>query len=317
MIRSVAAIALLSALSFALVGGCGKDSTTRPTPDGPPTWVASWGDSGAAPGPFGFPTGIAVGRDGSVYVANNGYGTIDVIRRDGTRRTSWGHSGWGDGEFYHPVSVAAASDGGIVVGDLLGRVQLFDSTGTFVRRLAYPAAAPSSTELPAFVDIDESGTILVCYASPPTFVRYSNSGDYESMWSPDSSGVRGIRYPAHVATTVDGETYVADFFGHAVRLVTVGGRLVRKIESIGSSEDKLIAPYGVDVDSQGRLFVTDRGADRVSVFDADGVYLFSWGKHGTGPGEFQEPGGIAVGRDGLIYVTDLENNRVQVFRWGS
>lgn len=93
------------------------------------------------------------------------------------------------------------------------------------------------------------------------------------------------------------------------------GRLVRTIHALCDSSDTMSFPYGIDIDSGGRLFVADRGRDQIHVFDIEGHYLLSWGEHGNGPGQFSEPAGICVDGEGRIFVTELGNNRIQVFQW--
>ncbi len=53
--------------------------------------------------------------------------------------------------------------------------------------------------------------------------------------------------------------------------------------------------------------------------------LTTWGRTGSGPGEFKSPAGIGVDKHDNIYVTEIGNDRVQVFdrtgkfltMWGS
>ena len=51
---------------------------------------------------------------------------------------------------------------------------------------------------------------------------------------------------------------------------------------------------------------------RIARFDRDGKYLSSFGKRGTGPGEFMQPHGLALDSQGRLFVADRGNNRVQV-----
>jgi secreted PhoX family phosphatase len=51
----------------------------------------------------------------------------------------------------------------------------------------------------------------------------------------------------------------------------------------------------------------------VEIFDADGVFISMFGKHGDGPGTFARPKGIAVDSDGHIWVCDAMEDRLQVF----
>ena len=73
------------------------------------------------------------------------------------------------------------------------------------------------------------------------------------------------------------------------------------------------APQGVALDSDGNVYVTDTLNNRVEIFDADGVFISMFGKHGDGPGTFARPKGIAVDSDGHIWVCDAMEDRLQVF----
>ncbi|MBX7120221.1 MAG: 6-bladed beta-propeller [Gemmatimonadaceae bacterium] len=62
---------------------------------------------------------------------------------------------------------------------------------------------------------------------------------------------------------------------------------------------------GIAVDKAGTVYVSDRGAVRVWVFDANGRSQRGIGRKGQGPGEFQSPTGVAVGPDGRLWVRDV------------
>ncbi len=57
------------------------------------------------------------------------------------------------------------------------------------------------------------------------------------------------------------------------------------------------------MDSKGRLFVGDRGNNRIQIFDQDGKYLAEWS-------QFSRPSGIAIDRQDNVYVADSESGGV-------
>ncbi len=73
------------------------------------------------------------------------------------------------------------------------------------------------------------------------------------------------------------------------------------------------SPQAAAVGPDGSVYVTDLGNMRVQKFDADGVYLASWGGQGSGAGQFKSPAGIAVGANHTVYVVDSQLDRVQAF----
>ena len=93
-------------------------------------------------------------------------------------------------------------------------------------------------------------------------------------------------------------------------------------ERVGDGEGQFLVPLSLDRSPDGRLFVLDAGNGRIQVFDADGDYITQWGRHGSGPGQFDFgsglaaedfSGSIAVDEEGFIYVADVGNRRIQKF----
>jgi hypothetical protein len=102
---------------------------------------------------------------------------------------------------------------------------------------------------------------------------------------------------------------------------TLGGPdMVRKVPNpftvLHSHAPKALAlvhPLGLAFSPDGNYYVTDK-AQTVTEITPSGEVVRSWGRPGTGPGQFRlVSGGIAVGSDGRVYVADTGNFRVQVF----
>lgn len=88
----------------------------------------------------------------------------------------------------------------------------------------------------------------------------------------------------------------------------------------GTGPNTFDRPTSVAVAPNGDIFVSDGhapnkyGTARVVKFSKDGRFVKSWGRKGSGPGEFDEPHDIFVGGSrGWVYVADRRNNRIQVF----
>lgn len=54
-----------------------------------------------------------------------------------------------------------------------------------------------------------------------------------------------------------------------------------------------------------RILVTDQMSDRVVAFSLEGAFAGAVGRHGEGPGEFQNPRSLVEASDGTILVSDV------------
>jgi sugar lactone lactonase YvrE len=97
----------------------------------------------------------------------------------------------------------------------------------------------------------------------------------------------------------------------AVALAQGDGSLVYGRATDGASV--LSEPKNVALAPDGRLYVTEGKAGRITAFNPDGTIAAAWGTAGQGDGQFQEPWGIAVAPNADVYVADTWNHRIQRF----
>jgi sugar lactone lactonase YvrE len=121
----------------------------------------------------------------------------------------------------------------------------------------------------------------------------------------------GLTEPCSVVVAKNGDIFIAE--GHSgqnanmppdtvarISRFTSDGRFVRSFGKFGSGPAEFRTPHDITLDDQGRLFVADRGNNRIQILDQDGHMLAQWL-------QFSRPSGIAI-RDGMIYVPDSESN---------
>ncbi len=85
----------------------------------------------------------------------------------------------------------------------------------------------------------------------------------------------------------------------------------------GTGPDTFNQPSDVLVAPNGDIFVADgHGGDtnaRIVKFDKDGKFIKTWGRKGSGPGEFDTPHALVMNPQGRLLVGDRGNSRIQVF----
>ena len=74
-----------------------------------------------------------------------------------------------------------------------------------------------------------------------------------------------------------------------------------------------LQPTDVAVGKNNLIYVMDGVNSRVKVFDAKGVFKFSFGRKGKQKGNFNDPVGITTDSSGRVYVADTRNRRIQIF----
>jgi sugar lactone lactonase YvrE len=110
--------------------------------------------------------------------------------------------------------------------------------------------------------------------------------------------------PSAVGIGRNGDIFVAD--GHGgntnARIVkfTKDGKFIKTWGKKGTGPGEFDAPHALAFDSKGRLFVADRGNDRIQIFDQDGAFLDQWT-------QFSRPSGLFIDKNDVIYVSDSES----------
>ncbi len=69
----------------------------------------------------------------------------------------------------------------------------------------------------------------------------------------------------------------------------------------GAEDGEIRVPHALAMDSQGRLFVADRGNSRLQIFDQDGKHLDTWT-------QFGRPSGLYIDSNDTLYSADSESN---------
>ena len=72
-------------------------------------------------------------------------------------------------------------------------------------------------------------------------------------------------------------------------------------------------PWGVAVNDRGQIMITDYTDCSISIFDANGGKVKSFGSSGSEPGQMNNPIGMALTATGDILVCDRSNHRIQLF----
>lgn len=115
--------------------------------------------------------------------------------------------------------------------------------------------------------------------------------------------------PNAVTVAPNGDIFVAE--GHAsgadatARVLKFDrtGKFLMAWGKKGTGPSEFDQPHALAIDSQGRLFVGDRGNDRIQIFTQDGKLLDTWF-------QFSRASGIFIDKNDVMYVADSESGSI-------
>ena len=139
---------------------------------------------------------------------------------------------------------------------------------------------------------------------------------WDELFSTDAEGPSGIHKVKMSPFDPDRKLWVADMTNHQVHAFSNDGAelvLSLGVGGAGADEMHLDTPWDMAFLADGSISVADNGNSRIVKCDTEGNYLTSWGRNGSGRGEFNQVHAVATDSIGRIYVADRNNQRIQVF----
>lgn len=307
------------------------------------------------------PTAVAMDAYGNVWIADsgnnrvleftppfhNGMAASVVLGRssfttgaDNGEREHQYHS-WGYGQtptqssLFFPTAIAIDGQGDIWVSDQgNNRIVEFKPTST-------PAGAPpqytngeSATVVIGASDFkgDNDGNWRDTQAQPAS-IAFDSGGD---LWVSDSANNRILEYVPPFTSGMSASVAIGQPTLTTVPNPSQYSGWSWNDQGNGASQSTLSNPFGIAFDSDGNLWVSDQGNNRILEFSPPfktGMLAtqvigqsssFTSGSQNRGEGHgdvdsFFAPGQIAFDGSGNLWVTDAQNNRVIVFQpplWG-
>lgn len=153
-----------------------------------------------------------------------------------------------------------------------------------------------------------SGTVFIADPGRRAVLRYEEATG-KGEWWPRSSRQQ-LHAPVSVARTPDGRLLVVDSTLKKVFILDAAGKVTGELEGDPQS---LGQPAAVTVSGE-RIYVSDVKNHRIAIYGLEGGFLHSFGRRGTGAGEFNFPTYLWFDKAARrLWVSDSGNFRVQWF----
>lgn len=223
----------------------------------------SFGGEGTGPGLFEDARAIAVDPvSGNIYVAEYGNGRVQAFNAQGQFLTQWMITG----EYDPYISDMAADRSGRVYVVVYGKILLYDATGRALGEIAPPERGYIDS-----LDIAADGS-LVAISRGEDIVWYSPDFEVVRVLEDAVSSISNdSELSSHIAVDGLGNLYVLGRFNDAVFVYGPDGKFKNRFGSDGDQPGQFRAPYVLEVDGKGRIFVSD--SKGVQVFENDGRYI--------------------------------------------
>ena len=289
--------------------------------------VNVWGKAGSGAhllhgGEFGTPSfGLSCDQNGNVYVVDTGNCRVQKFDNAGNFVHLWGMFGTAPANFHNPTGIAVDEKGAVYVCDTNNhRIQRFDAKmGSYLSKWGRQGGGEGQFNAPWGVAVDNTrGYVYVVDSANFRIQKFDRSGEYVMSWGSFGNADGQLYFARGIAVDEnDGAVYVVDMGNHRVQKFDTSTnflpQLLVKWGTKGQEPGQFWNPWGITVDRDGFVYVTDTGNHRVQKFDRDGNFETQWGGFGGARGQFNFPYGLAVDRRGAIFVLDSSNFRVQQF----
>ena len=239
----------------------------------------------------------------------NPYATVESWAQLPEGRT-WGSTAGVAVDRHGHIWVAERCGANTCAGSDLAPILEFDSSGRLLKSFGARMFV-----FPHGITVDKDGNVWATDGQGS-----AGKGQQVFKFNPDGkilmalgkAGVAGdahdtFNQPSAVAIAPDGDIFVAD--GHGgnsnARIVKFSkdGKFLQTWGTKGAGPGEFNIPHALTFDSQGRLFVADRGNNRIQIFDQQGKFIAEWR-------QFSRPSGIFIDKHDVLYVADSESGSV-------
>jgi DNA-binding beta-propeller fold protein YncE len=236
-------------------------------------------DGPAKEATFKAPFGITAAEDGTLYITDNGNNNIRKISPNGIVETLTPA-----GSLHGPSGIIMCTDGNLYACE---------------------------SQMNRIVKISPSGKI-----SPLKFFELCQDGGHIQTTFSSPNGI---------FIAPDGTIYVADTFNNKIKKINPSGLVEVLAGSTAGymdgkcSEAKFHWPYGITMDKDGSLYVSDYWNNTIRKISTAGVVSTIAGSINPGNDDakvgtdarFRGPAGLAIADDGTIYIADNNNSRIR------
>jgi tripartite motif-containing protein 71 len=237
-----------------------------------------WGFRGRNdPNAMDYPRGIAVDpATGNVWLDNTRSGNIKAYTSSSGFIGQFGSQGSALDQFFYARGIWVGADGRVLVPDSFNfRLKIMDQSG---HNLVSPPPCgvypPLGTTPPSLlggctgVTQDAAGNIYAAAPSEQVVYKFDSAGNLLTKFgTPNTAGTADGQFNQPYDVAVYGDRlYVSEVGNNRISVLGLDGTFIGKWGSGGKAHGQFLSPSGLAVDASGRIYVMDKGNERIEVF---------------------------------------------------
>lgn len=228
----------------------------------------SLGQPGTGKGQLNYPYGIAISSSGNLLVADSVNRRVSIFSTTGKfiKDLIPANNQLG---LLRPGAITV--DGNLTyVSDLWGhQVVVVDSEGKLVRKIGSPGSEEGKLKYPQSMVIDAQHRIWVADTGNNRIQIFDRQGKFLFIISGEKNQLN-LSLLRGMATDNLQRVLVADAISSKILVFDNRGNLLFSFGGQGKKEDQLKYPMGLWIAEDGRIYIADRGNDRVQVWGYKG-----------------------------------------------
>ena len=246
------------------------------TPNG--TFLMKWGSEGSEEGQFKIPYSVEFDTSDKIYVADRGNDRIQKFYSNGTFIARWDKPlGIPDteDEFASPEDLAIDEKSGYIYVTDTGnnRVVKMDLNFEYISEWGSKSGKASGKtgefNHPHGIDIDSSGNVYINELEVPRIQKFDSNGTFIKQWGSEGKG-QGQFTPLLEHLEVDSDRNLIFMVDGAlnprIQVFYADGTFIASVGTHGNMDGQFRKPEHVNIDTNGNLYVVDRGNHRIQVF---------------------------------------------------
>jgi len=246
------------------------------------TFLNEWGSfadilqGDAPPGTMNEPWDVAVAPDGSIYVADTWNHRIQHFTPEGEFLDSFGQFGQGyDADiFWGPRSIKVDDAGRIFVSDTGNkRIAVFNPSGELIAQFGGTESGLGQLNEPVGIDIDPQGLVYIADTWNQRIVVFEeyeeNQFRYLREWAIDGWWGQSLENKPYLTISPTGSICVTDPEGYRILCFNAIGEFITGWGDFGYDFSTFGLPSGIAFNSNGELWVSDAGNNRLMRFQVE------------------------------------------------